>query len=384
MKFFLGTHRPSWLARTTVPLFVSDRTLRTYKTLPIAKATWALDSGGFTELSQHGTWATGPSPRVYADRVRRYRDAIGALVWAAPQDWMCEPFITERTGLTVTEHQHRTVDNFLHLRVIAPDLPFVPVLQGWTKADYLACVQMYDDAGVDLAAEATVGIGSVCRREGTNEAAEIIAAVCAAVPGIRLHGFGIKTSGLGKYGSMLASSDSMAWSMAARRQPALPGCSGHKNCANCARFAFRWRERVLAALARHATYTSPHRDARASRKVDTLNAAEQLALAAFRRACADLGLGYAIHHAHVNGLSIRTIAPLVGLSPARVGQIITAHNNHVPLVERVRTLRHRWEVDNDPATSAAADTILATLTTHHIQPSDHDRRDHEIERSPDA
>ena len=99
MRFFLGTHRPNWLAHTTAPLFVSDHTLRAYKTLPIAKAAWALDSGGFTELSQHGTWATGPTPRVYADRVRRYRDEIGGLAWAAPQDWMCEPFITERTGL---------------------------------------------------------------------------------------------------------------------------------------------------------------------------------------------------------------------------------------------------------------------------------------------
>lgn len=262
----------------------------------------------------------------------------------------------------MTEHQHRTVENFLHLRAIAPDLPFVPVLQGWTKGDYLACAEMYDDAGVDLAGESTVGIGSVCRREGTNEAADIIAGVCVAVPGIRLHGFGIKTSGLGRYGSMLASSDSMAWSMAARRQPPLPGCSGHKNCANCPRFAFQWRERVLASLARHATYTSTQGRARVSRKVDTLDAAEQLALAAFRRACADLGLGHTIHHAHLDGLSIRTIAPLVGLSPARVGQIIAAHNDHVPLIERVRELRRHWGVDADPATSAAADTILATLT----------------------
>ena len=365
MKFFLGTHRPHWLANTTVPLFVSDRTLRAYKTLPRARGSWALDSGGFTELSQHGTWATGPSARVYADRVRRYRDEISGLVWAAPQDWMCEPFITDRTGLTVTEHQHRTFANFLELRTIAPELPFAPVLQGWTKDDYLTCARMYDEAGVDLAAEPTVGIGSVCRREGTNEAADIIAAVRVAVPGIRLHGFGIKTSGLGKYGSMLASSDSMAWSFAARRQPALPGCTGHKNCANCPRFAFQWRERVLAALARHSTRTSAQVRTRVSRKLDALGAPERLALAAFRRACADLGLGHTIREAHADGLSIRTIAPLVGLSPARVGQILTAHNDQIPLIERVRDLRDRWGIDNDPATSAAADTILATLTAHH-------------------
>ena len=76
--------------------------------------------------------------------------------------------------------------------------------------------------------------------------AEVIAAIREAVPGVRLHGFGIKICGLGKYGSLLHSCDSLAWSMAARRQPALPGCAGHHSCANCARFAFRWRERVLA------------------------------------------------------------------------------------------------------------------------------------------
>ncbi|MEV6227889.1 ATP-binding cassette domain-containing protein [Saccharopolyspora shandongensis] len=55
------------------------------------------------------------------------------------------------------------------------------------------------------------------------------------------------------YGSHLHSADSMAWSYAARRSPRLPGCTAHKNCANCPRFAFHWRERVLASLAGHAT-----------------------------------------------------------------------------------------------------------------------------------
>ena len=32
-------------------------------------------------------------PGLYAARVRRYRDQIGRLAWAAPQDWMCEPAI---------------------------------------------------------------------------------------------------------------------------------------------------------------------------------------------------------------------------------------------------------------------------------------------------
>jgi hypothetical protein len=36
----------------------------------------------------------------------------------------------------------------------------------------------------------------------------------------------------------------MAWSYAARRAPVLPGCTGHRNCANCLAYATRWRDRI--------------------------------------------------------------------------------------------------------------------------------------------
>ena len=281
MRFFLGTHRPNWLARTTVPLFVSDRTLRIYKTLPHATATWALDSGGFTELSQHGTGPPAPArastPTGYGATATRSAEWCGRHRRTGCVNHS-SPIAPVSPCLSTSTAPWRTSSTSARSPRTCPSLLSC---RAGPRATIWPAPEMYDDAGVDLAAESTVGIGSVCRREGTNEAAEIIAAVCVAVPGIRLHGFGIKTSGLGKYGSMLASSDSMAWSMAARRQPALPGCSGHKNCANCPRFAFQWRERVLASLARHATYTSTQGRSRVSRKVDTLSATEQLALAAF-------------------------------------------------------------------------------------------------------
>ncbi|WP_405743199.1 hypothetical protein OG422_14415 [Streptomyces sp. NBC_01525] len=371
MRFFLGTHQPNWLALTTAPLFVSDRRLRGRRSLPDARGSWALDSGGFTELQQYGSWDHGPSPRQYGDRVRRYRDEIGGLVWAAPQDWMCEPIVISGgtagpvtfagTGLSVAEHQRRTVVNFLELRHIAPDLPFVPVLQGYTLPEYLTCIDRYHDAGVDLAAEPTVGIGSVCRREATTEAAEIIHAVCDRLPGIRLHGFGIKTSGLGAYGSLLASSDSMAWSAAARRSPRLPGCT-HTTCANCPKWAFRWRERVLASLGGHATRTHPKKRAQVSRKLDTPHDI-RLRLSAFRDEAARIERDTTIRWAHRDGdLSVRAIAARTGLSPARIGQIL-ADTPTQPLREQVHALRTRWEVDVDPASRAAADHIVAHLTT---------------------
>src|SRR5678810_804925 len=109
MRFYLGAHQPSWLATVDVPLFVSHSRLAGRKTLPRARAPWALDSGGFTELSIHGGWRSSASE--YAAAVLRHRDEVGQLDWAAPQDWMCEPPVVAKTGLSVAEHQRRTIAN---------------------------------------------------------------------------------------------------------------------------------------------------------------------------------------------------------------------------------------------------------------------------------
>jgi hypothetical protein len=257
--FFLGTHQPGWLARAGVRLFVSDVRLRVYKALPHAIADWAVDSGGFSELQHRGAWTV--TPAEYVTRLRRYRDEIGRMLWCAPQDWMCEPIIINGgtvngqrfvgTGLSVAEHQRRTVLNFAQLREIAPDLPIIPVLQGWDRDDYLRCADLYWSlTRVDVTAAPLVGLGSVCRRQGTAAAGQILAAL--RVRGVqRIHGFGFKILGLLAHAHLLASADSMAWSDTARklRRPSqVPGCTGtHKNCANCMPYALRWRRDVLAA-----------------------------------------------------------------------------------------------------------------------------------------
>jgi hypothetical protein len=243
-RFLLGTHRPGWLACLAVPLMVSHRTLRPRKRLPRAAGPWALDSGGFTELGLHGRWHT--TAAEYAEAVARYQAEVGRLAWAAPQDWMCEPAMLARTGLSVARHQALTVDNYCTLRQLAPGLPVIPVVQGWDLPSYLACVDRYAASGVDLTAAPLVGLGSVCRRQASGEIAAIAAALVRA--GLRLHGFGVKLRGLAGYADLLESADSLAWSYAARRRPPLPGCRGHKSCANCPRYALGWRARVLAAL----------------------------------------------------------------------------------------------------------------------------------------
>jgi hypothetical protein len=244
VRFYLGTHCVSqdfWDAE--VPLFVSRRRLVDRRGLPTARAEWALDSGGFTELSLFGEWRT--SEDQYVRDVERFRDEMGELAWVAPQDWMCEPFMLEKTGLDVYAHIDRTVANFVRLRDRLGSL-VVPVLQGWTLDHYLACAHRYEDAGVDLAAEPTVGLGTICRRQDMVEAAVIVRRL-AVVEGLPIHGFGVKVTGIRSYGDILSSSDSMAWSYNGRRNPGR--CpNGRASCANCLHHALAWRTRLLSSL----------------------------------------------------------------------------------------------------------------------------------------
>ena len=235
MRFYLGTHMPHWLATAGVPLFVSRRRLEDRRRMPKACASWALDSGGFTELEKFGGWQM--TADAYADLVLSIAERVGRMDWAAPQDWMCEPHMLRRTGLSVDEHQGRTVENFVALRERLGHL-VIPVLQGWSLADYERCWDRYEGAGVNLGNEPTVGLGSVCRRQATSQIGRIVEAMHDR--GASLHGFGVKSAGVRAYGHLLRSADSMAWSFAGRLRGPCP-----KGCANHLHYAVEWRERLI-------------------------------------------------------------------------------------------------------------------------------------------
>ncbi|WP_437309936.1 DUF7221 family queuine tRNA-ribosyltransferase-like protein [Sorangium sp. So ce388] len=258
VRFYLGTHHPSWLASAGVPLFVSRRSLAGRKSFPRAIAPWSEDSSGFSEAQLYGHWTI--TAKEYANEVRRHRDEIGMLDWAAPQDWMCEPIVRSggRSGrevfvgtkLSVLEHQRRTVDNLVELRGIAPDVHWMPVIQGWTPGEYLDCVELYARAKIDLTQEPIVGVGTVCRRQNTITATLIMSELASL--GLRLHGFGYKIEGLQAAARHLASADSLAWSengkyrlIPGHDKPGPGRRTGHKNCANCLEFAMDWRNDLL-------------------------------------------------------------------------------------------------------------------------------------------
>jgi hypothetical protein len=258
MRFYLGTPEPSWLRRAVrLPLFVSRNRLVRLARLPRARTPWALDSGGFHQITAHGRWFIDAA--TYCADVARYDQEIGGMEWAAPMDWMAEAKALWRSGLSAVEHQARTVENYLELRELWPQFsddtcPIMPVVQGDptvapdAPGGHLACVTRYAAAGVDLAAANLVGLGSVCRLESTERIVDTVSAVVAAVPGIALHGFGVASRGLARVGHLLASADSQSWSYGGRYDADLvrtDACTHAGTCNWCSRHALRWRNAVL-------------------------------------------------------------------------------------------------------------------------------------------
>lgn len=252
MRFYLGSHMPVHLTRTTVPLFVSAVRLRMCKRLPQAAGPWSLDSGGFSAITSDGYYDAGP--RQYAREVREWSREIGGMQWAAIQDWMCEPVALKRSGKSVAEHLRLTVESYLRLRDLEPREVWTPVVQGFAEADYLRCVDLYDSRGVELSSCPTVGVGSICRRQGTGEAASILARLKSC--GLNnLHGFGLKITGLIDRGiaASLASADSMAWSFRGRsawhhERTRLCGGYHRGGCANCLDWAVAWHDEITSSL----------------------------------------------------------------------------------------------------------------------------------------
>jgi hypothetical protein len=211
VKFFTGLHQPSD-AKHFDASFISVNRLRCRRS-QFTTGEWIMDSGAFTEISTHGCYRHSVSD--YAREIRRWVGK-GKLLAAVAQDWMCEPFIVAKTGLSVERHQELTVHRYDALLAEQPGAYILPVLQGYAPGDYVSHLVMYGDR---LAHGQWVGVGSVCKRNGTpDQVAAVLLAIKRARPDLLLHGFGLKTTALAHplVRSMLHTADSMAWSYHAR------------------------------------------------------------------------------------------------------------------------------------------------------------------------
>lgn len=211
VRFFVGLHQPSD-AKHFDAAFISVNRIRNRKSF-FAVGDWIMDSGAFTEISTHGYYRS--SVEDYAEQIKRWK-SNGNLLAAVSQDYMCEAFILQKTGLTVADHQRLTIERYDDLLRCDTGVNIMPVLQGFAPADYVGHIRQY---GRRLAYGQWVGVGSICKRNGNIRAIEeVLLAIHHERPDLRLHGFGLKTTALssGLVQELLYTADSMAWSFAAR------------------------------------------------------------------------------------------------------------------------------------------------------------------------
>lgn len=211
-RFFIGLHHASdcW---PFLRCMVSVNALRTRKS-DFRVNSWIMDSGAFTELKDHGKFRFGVDE--YVSQIERWRHC-GQLQAAVTQDYMCEPFILEKTGLTVEDHQTLTIERYREISQWLDQVYVMPVIQGFSPESYASHVRQY---GSLLSAGQWVGVGSVCKRNGNPDAVEdVLLAIKKERPDLKLHGFGLKLTALQRptIREMLYSSDSMAWSYAGRK-----------------------------------------------------------------------------------------------------------------------------------------------------------------------
>lgn len=219
-RFFIGLHQPSdtrYFYRACVSI---NRLRKRQKSIECEEV--LIDSGAFTELAKYGEYRY--SPYEYAlDLYRLYTKKICNIVAAVTQDYMCEQFMLNKTGLSIEDHQRLTIERYDQIKMwlhifFKGNIPFhlMPVLQGYQPIDYFRHVLMY---GSRLTPGMWVGVGSVCKR---NSQPESIAAVLRTIkvlrPDLQLHGFGVKLTAFTHPDvvELLDTSDSMAWSYSAR------------------------------------------------------------------------------------------------------------------------------------------------------------------------
>lgn len=214
MKFFTGLHQPSDAKHFTSSKYgVCISVKRLYKRKTFIAGNWMMDSGAFSELNLHGRYRH--SVKRYAKEIKRWKHT-GNLLAAVSQDYMCEAFMLKKTGLTIKQHQRRTIKRYDKLLQCNTGCYTLPVIQGYKPKAYVKHLRMY---GNRLAKGAWVGVGSVCKRNANvSSILAVLKAIKDVRPDLRIHGFGLKKTALNspEVRALLYSSDSMAWSYAAR------------------------------------------------------------------------------------------------------------------------------------------------------------------------
>jgi hypothetical protein len=246
MKLYLGVWQNRQALAAPQFMFSLRRLKDRQSPAPFEGRDWIMDSGAFSEITINGKYTY--TTDEYLHYVEMHQPGLYFNM-----DFMCEPFVLEKTGGTVKEHQQKSIDNQIKImdRMDHYDITgqFAGCIQGWELKDYIEHIDMLKAQGCITS---KMGVGSVCRRKNTGDIVNILQAVKEALPNVKLHGFGIKTQAL-QYPSICAaldSSDSMAWSFDGRREETQQ-CGdcihpGAMNCANCHVHMLKWYDRVIS------------------------------------------------------------------------------------------------------------------------------------------
>ncbi len=249
--FFIRERTWGWLAHVGVPLFgVAPAAGAAQDAAEGPRRVGRWTPAAFSELSLYGGWRT--TPEEYVAAVKRYDREIGQLEWAAGQDYMWKVMLA-RTGLSVEEHQRRTVANSFGWSScgtedddtgLHPEAPFMPTSRVSRVGDYLRCWDMFGEAGVDLSNYPSVGVrfgvpastparSARCWRRCANAIRECRCTVMA----LRHRDFGTMVTCLRRRQPGVG--------MNARKIRGYPGCT-HGKCSNCVKWALRWRRGMVA------------------------------------------------------------------------------------------------------------------------------------------
>jgi hypothetical protein len=213
-------------------------------------ASICVDSGGFTAARRWGRYPW--SPEQYADFAREVSRDV-PLDFCAIMDYACEPAVDRSILRTNHERIKATIRNQAACLECAPDLPWLPVLQGDSLAERAFDLALRLRMGM-LPTE-YAGIGSVCGR-GAIAARRVVKFYTDRLPGARFHAFGMHVQALDDdavFGA-LRSWDSYAWNWGrgqkdVDRPPECyhkPGESWTEYTARLARFY--WRETIRPRL----------------------------------------------------------------------------------------------------------------------------------------
>jgi hypothetical protein len=222
VRFFPGLHQPADAQHFDRACISINRIRGRKKSVECEEV--LVDSAAFTELNLYGAYRHGVEDYA-AELYRLHTSGVVKIAAVVAQDYMCEPFMLAKTGLTIPDHQRLTIERYDALKAELDRLfgdkcpfPIMPVLQGYAPSDYVRHIEMYGDR---LTPGMWVGVGSVCKRNGDPDAiVEVLSAIHRVRPDLLLHGFGVKQTALMHPGvrELLATADSMAWSFAARKQ----------------------------------------------------------------------------------------------------------------------------------------------------------------------